>query len=54
MRVLTSKDGDLSSYFDNIHEKTINDTSLKEILIDNQPTQANKGIKTVQLRIKHI
>ena len=36
MRVLTSKVGDLSSYFDKVTEDDINDSTLREILIDNQ------------------
>ena len=39
MRVLTSKDGDLLSYFDKIDEAQINDTSLKQILIMLQLTK---------------
>ena len=45
MRVLTSKDGDLVSYFDNINETQIIDTSLKQILINNYTVAANKGKK---------
>ena len=54
MRVLTSKDGDLSSAFDKINENNINDTSLKEILIDNHTLQANKGKIVGQLPLEHI
>ena len=56
MRVLTSKDGDLMSFFDNINETQagINNSSLKQILIDNHTVAANK-IKIVgQLPLEHI
>ena len=42
MRVLTFKDGDLPSYFDEKNENISNSRSLKEILIDNHTTQENK------------
>ena len=43
MRLVTQKDGDLSTYFDNIDESenSINDLSLKQILINNH-TEANR------------
>ena len=41
--VSTSKDGDLSSYFDKINENKINNTTLKEIIVDNHTIQSNKG-----------
>ena len=34
MRLLTSKDGDIISYFDKIDETQINDTTLKQRLIE--------------------
>ena len=44
MRLLTSKDSDLSSYFDKNGEAVINDdNSLKKILINNHDVAANKG-----------
>ena len=54
MRLLTSKDGDLSTCFDKINENNINDTSLKEILIDNHTVQANKGKIVGHLPLEHI
>ena len=44
MRVLTSRVGDLSSYFDKINEK----------FFDNHTTQANKGGISAQLKLKHV
>ena len=41
-RISTREDGDLSSYYDKFNEDKINDTTLKETLIDNHTTQANK------------
>ena len=44
MRLLTSKDGDLSSYFDKNGEAVIVDKNpLKRILINNHAVEANKG-----------
>ena len=45
MRLVTQKDGDLSTYFDIIDESEdeINNSSLKKILIDNH-TEANRGL----------
>ena len=44
MRLLTSKDSDLSSYFDKNGESVIdNDNPLKKILINNHAQEANKG-----------
>ena len=56
MRVLTNKDGDLMSYFDNINETQagINNSSLKQILIDNHTVAANKGKIVGQLPLEHI
>ena len=54
MRLLTSRDGDLSSFFDKINKNDINDTSLRETLIDKLTTQANKGKFSGQLRLDHI
>ena len=53
MPVLTSKDGDLLACFDKIKENTINNTSLKELLLDNHTTPANKGQMFGILRIEH-
>ena len=49
MRVLTSKDADLSSYFDKVNDK-IN----KEILLNKHTIQANKGKVFGQLALEHI
>ena len=45
MRLVTQKDGDLSTYSDKIDESEdeINISSLKKILIDNH-TEANRGL----------
>ena len=55
MRVLTSKDGDLLSHFDNIDETQngSNNTSLKQMLIDNH-TEANREKIKGQLPLEHI
>ena len=41
--MLTSKDGDLPTYFDKIMGNKITNISLKELLIDNHTAQANNG-----------
>ena len=45
MRLLTQKDGDLSSYFDKIDETEagINKSTLKHMLIDSHTNDDNKG-----------
>ena len=45
MRALTSRYGDLMSYFDKVNETeaAINNTSLKQRLINNHATDENKG-----------
>ena len=53
MRVLTSKDGDLMSYFDKIDETQIDNTSLKQKLITNH-VAADKGKIVGQLPLEHI
>ena len=57
MRVLTSKDGDLLSQFDNINEgkgdADFDSTSLKKMLINNHDL-ANKGKIKGQLPLEHI
>ena len=57
MRVLTNKDGDLLSQFDNINEGNTNDdfnsTSFKKMLINNHDL-ANKGKIKGQLPLEHI
>ena len=55
MRLVTQKEGDLSTYFDIIDESEgeINNTSLKKILIDNH-TAANRGLIRGQLPLEYI
>ena len=55
MRLLTSKDSDLSSYFDKYGETVIdNDNPLKKILIDNHAQEANKGKLKGHLALENI
>ena len=55
MRLLTSKDGDLSSYFDKNGESVLdNDNLLKQILINNHALEVNKGKVKGQLALEHI
>ena len=55
MRLLTSKDNDLSSYFDKNGEAVINnDNPLKQILINNHDVDANKGNIKGHLALEHI
>ena len=56
MRALTSKDGDLLSHFDNIDESQAesNNTSLKQILINNHTEAANQGKIKGQLLLDDI
>ena len=54
MRVITSKDGDLTSCFDKIDETQINNTTLKQIIIDDQQTDANKGKIVGNLPLEHL
>ena len=57
MRVLTNRDGDLLSQFDNIKEGNTNDdfdsTSSKKVLMDNHENDADRG-KKAQLPLEHI
>ena len=55
MRLVTEKDGDLSTYFDIIdeNEDKINDSSLKRILINNH-TEANRGLIRGYLPLENI
>ena len=53
MRVLTSEDRDLISYFDKIIENEIKNLSLKQSLINNHTLLANKGRVTGQLQLEH-
>ena len=55
MRMITSKDSDLSSYFDKNRESVLdNDNPLKKILINNHPQEVNKGKIKGQLALEHI
>ena len=54
MRLLTSKDSDLSSYFDKNGESVLDNINhLKRILIVNHAEQLNKGRKEGQLALEH-
>ena len=55
MRLVTQKDGDLSTYFDIIEENEdeINNSSLKKIL-NNNHTEANRGLKRGHLPLEYI
>ena len=55
IRLVTQKDGDLSTYFDIFDERVneINSTSLKKILNNNQ-TDANKGVIRGHLILEYI
>ena len=55
MRLVTQKDGDLSTYFDKIDESEnfINDSSLKQILINNH-TEADRGLFRGHLPLEYI
>ena len=52
MFLQTSKDGELSTYIDKNSDNDNNDTSLREILIDNHTTQANTAKKNRPTTIK--
>ena len=55
MRLLTSKDADLSSYFDKNGESVIdNNNPLKQILINNHTVDANKGRVKGHLALENI
>ena len=56
MRLLTQKDGDLSSYFDKIDEREdgITNSSLKHLLFDSQTNDDNKGKIRANLHLEHI
>ena len=55
MRLVTQKEGDLSTYFDIIDESEdeLNNTSLRQILIDNH-TEANRGLIRGHLHLEYI
>ena len=55
MRKITSKDSDLSSYFDKSGESVLdNDNPLKKILNNNHAEEVNKGKIKGQLALEHI
>ena len=55
MRLLTSKDSDLTSYFDKNGESVIDDNNpLKQMLINNHDEAANKGNIKGHLALEHI
>ena len=55
MRLLTSKDGDLSSYFDKNGESVLHDDNpLNQILINNHARDVNKGKIKGHLALEHI
>ena len=56
MRILTQKDGDLSSYFDKTDETEagINNTTLKRMLIDSHTNDDNKGKIRANLPLEHL
>ena len=56
MRLLTQKDGDLSSYFDKIDETEAGsaDSTLKKMLIDSHTNEDNKGKIRANHPLEHI
>ena len=56
MRLLTQKDGDLSSYFDKIDETEaeINNTTLKKMLVNSHTDDNNKGKIRANLPLEYI
>ena len=58
MRSVTSEDGDLLSHFDKFNDgdtnASINNTSLKEILIDNHTIPVNRGKINGQLLVEDV
>ena len=56
MRLLTQKDGDLTSYFNRIVERVarIADATLKQMLIDSYTNDDNKGKMRANLPLEHI
>ena len=56
MRILTQKDGDLSSYFDKINETEagMNDSTLKHMLINSHTNDDNRGKIRANLPLEHI
>ena len=56
MRILTQKDGDLSSYFDKTNESAgeIDNSTLKQMLINSHTHDVNKGKIRANLPLEHI
>ena len=56
MRLLTQKDGDMSSYFDKIDETKagITNSTLKHMLIDSHTNGDNKGKIRTNLPLEHL
>ena len=56
MRLLTQKDGDISSYFDKIDETEggFNNSTKKHMLIDRQTNDDNKGKIRANLPLEYI
>ena len=56
MRLLTEKDGDLSTYFDKINEADagINNSTLKKMLINSHTNADNKGKIKANLPLEYI
>ena len=56
MRLLTQKDGDISSYFDKIDEREagITNSSLKHMLIDSHDVEDNEGRIGANLPLEHM
>ena len=56
MRLLTQKDGDLSSYFDKVDETEagITNSTLKHLFNDSHTNEDNKGKMRANLPLEHI
>ena len=54
LHLLTSKDSDLSSYFDKIGESGLNDNNLLKRILINNHTDVNKAKYRRELALEHI
>ena len=56
MRLLTQKDGDVSSYFNRVNERVagISDSTLKHMLIDSHTNDDNKCRIRANFPLEHI
>ena len=54
MKLLTSKDGDLLSYFDNINETDTSNNSLNDKLINSHTVEANRRKIRGQLQLENV